>query len=96
MIGQVNLIQENKIEKYDDNEAKKRLTIVQRLINEKIYSKENNPFEGEIRMKSIERDKLINEKTNGHVITLTEMKPVREQTFMTKMKIETEEPFPTH
>jgi hypothetical protein len=67
-----NFFKGNKIEKFDDEEAKKRLTIVQRLLNEKIYSKENKPFQHDIEELKAQKKKLREEKINGKVVELNE------------------------
>ena len=67
-----NFFRANKIEKFDDEEAKKRLTIVQNLLNEKIYSKENKPFQYEIEELRAQKKKLQAEKANGKVVELNE------------------------
>ena len=67
-----NFFKGNKIEKFDDQEAKMRLTIIQKLLNEKIYSKENNPFKYDMEEIKAKKEKIQNEKTNGKVTNLNE------------------------
>jgi hypothetical protein len=57
-----NILKTDKIEIFNPNEAKKRLTIISKLVNERINSKENRPFLDEIREK--ERVKN-NSETSG-------------------------------
>lgn len=59
-----NILKTNKIETFDSNEAKNRLTIISQLVNERINSKENRPFLDELREK--ERSKIeFNGKQNA-------------------------------
>ena len=67
-----NFFKSNKIEKFDDEEAKKRLTIIHKLINDKVYSKDNRPFLDEIKEKKAQREKVNDEKLNGKVIDFSQ------------------------
>ena len=56
-----NILKTDKIEIFDPNEAKKRLTIISQLVNERINSKENRPFLDEIR----EKERLKNKSNDN-------------------------------
>lgn len=51
-----NLFRSNKIEKFDKENAKSRLTIVEKVLNERINSKENRPFLDIIKEKNSRKD----------------------------------------